>query len=285
MLCTGDCRSFLSSPTTCWRGEATLRLLPGPRSVPTSIALLLNTRDPLFTLAYPRASPAAGPLHPPSLGPGSGHPQAVVYHSRNCEFSLSLLRASLVAPAGPTSFLAPRNPRSHFSTSRQQRCASSSTSPLTGPISIKPILFADTGSAGLQSFLGSRVPVFPCRAPFTIRSSGPRSPATPLAAGPLLPQLRTPRSVSKARARFSCWGNFDSLRLDSKRRRTTRSQPPKEPGVRNLDLGVVMLRRQGRYWVSLQSTFPHPAGHSFRWLRPMEYACDPWWEGASLLHF
>lgn len=65
----------------------------------------------------------------------------------------------------------------------------------------------------------------------------------------------------------------------------TRSQPPKAPGVRSLDLGVVVLRRQGRYWLSLQSTFPYPAGHCLPWTRPTEYACDPWWEGASLLHF
>ncbi|MEJ1282695.1 hypothetical protein NN561_013657 [Cricetulus griseus] len=35
VLCTGECRSFLSSPTTCLRGEATLRLLPGRSPLPS----------------------------------------------------------------------------------------------------------------------------------------------------------------------------------------------------------------------------------------------------------
>lgn len=35
VLCTGDCRSCLSSPTTCLRGEATQRLLPGRSPLPS----------------------------------------------------------------------------------------------------------------------------------------------------------------------------------------------------------------------------------------------------------
>lgn len=88
-------------------------------------------------------------------------PKAAFSHSRTCGVLPKLPPCLAGATRGSDLFPTPRN--LHFPTS-QQRFGSASTTPLTGPIPIKPTLSADTG-AGPKPFFGSCDQVFPVALP------------------------------------------------------------------------------------------------------------------------
>lgn len=169
MPCTSECRSFLSSPTTC------LGSYPASpfRLVPTSFVLLLNTRDHLFRLAYPR---------PPVFSCGSSHPRLPSPTLEPAEFSLSFLPVLGCYPrVGPLPHSA--EPALPYITAALWLCLDHSIN-WTHPNQANPFR---RHRRWTETFLRVLRPGVPRRAPSTIQSSGPWSPATPLASGPLLP--------------------------------------------------------------------------------------------------